>query len=48
MEKKIINEEKEEGSYQVEFDATGLPSGVYFYSLQTGDFINTRKMIILR
>ncbi len=44
----LVNGEESAGKYKVEFDATGLPSGVYFYSLQTGDFINTRKMIILR
>ena len=43
----ILNEEKEPG-YQVEFDAVDLPSGVYFYRLQVGSFINIKKMILLK
>jgi hypothetical protein len=44
----VLNEEKEPGFHQVEFNATGLPSGVYFYQLKSGDFIQTKKMILLR
>ena len=44
----LVNEEKPTGSYVVEFDASNLASGVYFYSLQTGNFIQTKKMILLR
>jgi hypothetical protein len=36
------------GKYSVHFDASGLASGVYFYSLQAGDFKNMRKMLLLR
>ncbi|MEJ2105015.1 MAG: M20/M25/M40 family metallo-hydrolase [Ignavibacteriaceae bacterium] len=44
----IVNEEKLAGTYEVEFTAVDLPSGVYFYKLQTGSFIETKKMILLK
>jgi len=44
----LINEEKPIGSYEVEFDATGLTSGIYFYRIQTPNFTQTKKMILLK
>jgi N-acetylneuraminic acid mutarotase len=44
----LVNEEKPVGTYEVEWSAEQLPSGVYFYRLQAGDFIQTRKMILLK
>lgn len=44
----LVNEEKLAGSYQMNFDATALPSGIYFYRLQAGDFIQTKKMILMK
>jgi len=44
----LVNEEKSAGSYEVEFNATSLPSGVYFYQLNAGSFIKTKKMILLK
>jgi hypothetical protein len=44
----LINEERPAGNHEVEFSGTDLPSGVYFYKLQTGSFIQTKKMILLR
>jgi hypothetical protein len=44
----LVNEEKSIGNYEVEFNATGLPSGIYFYQLKAGDFIQTKKMILLK
>ena len=44
----LVNEEKEAGKYEIDFNASHLSSGVYFYKLETGDFVQTRKMILLR
>jgi hypothetical protein len=44
----LVNEEKPSGSYSVELNATSLPSGIYFYRLQAGDFIKTKKMVLMK
>ena len=44
----LIDENKPTGSYEVEFDAGKLSSGVYFYKLQAGSFVETKKMVLLR
>jgi len=44
----LVNEEKPAGTYEVEFNATSLPSGVYFYQLKTGSFVETKKMVLLK
>jgi len=44
----LVNKEKPIGSYEVEFDATGLPSGIYFYQLVSGTYSETRKMNLLK
>jgi CubicO group peptidase (beta-lactamase class C family) len=44
----LVNENKPAGSYEVEFDASKLSSGVYFYQLKAGGFLETKKMLLLR
>jgi len=43
-----INEEKPAGIFEVEFNATALSSGVYFYSLQAGEFFDVKKMLLIK
>lgn len=45
---KLINEEQQAGDHQVEFNAIGLASGIYFYRLQTENFVETKKMLLIR
>ncbi|UCH66851.1 MAG: T9SS type A sorting domain-containing protein [Ignavibacterium sp.] len=44
----LVNEEKPAGVYQVEFNEIGLPSGTYFYRLQAGAYIQTKKMLLIK
>ncbi len=44
----LVNETRQAGNYQVAFNSEDLTSGVYFYRLQAGDFVQTRKMILLK
>jgi hypothetical protein len=44
----LVNEEKSPSNYEVEFDGSNLPSGVYFYRLQAGNFIDIKKFILLK
>ena len=44
----LINDYKEAGNYEVEFDASQLASGVYFYQLKVGSFIENKKMLLLK
>lgn len=44
----LVNEEQEKGFHKVEFNASALASGVYFYRLQVGGFVDMKKMILMK
>ncbi|MCX7798703.1 MAG: T9SS type A sorting domain-containing protein, partial [Melioribacter sp.] len=44
----LINQEMSAGSYEVDFRAQGLSSGVYFYTIKTSNFTKTLKMLLLK
>lgn len=44
----IIKEEKPSGFYEVDYNATDLPSGMYIYRIQLGEYSETKKMVLLR
>jgi hypothetical protein len=44
----LVSEEKSLGSYTIEFNAGELSSGIYFYQLKAGDFISTKKLVLLK
>ena len=44
----LVDEEKPVGTYELTWKASNLSSGVYFYQLQAGDFVETKKMILMK
>lgn len=46
--KTLVNERETAGSYSITFDASKLPSGVYFYRLQAGSYSKTMKLLLLK
>ena len=44
----LVNEEKAAGSYEIEFNASSLASGVYYYRINAGNFVDTKKMILMK
>jgi hypothetical protein len=44
----LVNEGKPTGNYEIQFNASNLPSGVYFYRMQAGNFIETKKMVLIK
>jgi len=44
----LVNEVKQPGMYTAKWEASGVASGVYFYRLQAGNFVETKKLLLLR
>ena len=44
----LVNEEKPAGTYKLTWNAANIPSGIYFYKLQAGNYIQTKKMILMK
>jgi Secretion system C-terminal sorting domain len=44
----LVNKQQKAGNYEVQFDASNLTSGVYLYQIHSGNFIESKKMILLR
>jgi len=44
----LVNDKREAGNYEVEFDGSGLNSGIYFYIFRAGEYVSTKKMILVK
>ena len=44
----LVNEQQRAGYYEVDWNAANNSSGVYFYKIQAGDFVDTKKMILMK
>ena len=46
--KHLVNEKQSAGVYEIEFNGSNLPSGIYFYRIQTEGFTETKSMMLLK
>src|SRR5690606_23085768 len=44
----LVSQDMTPGSYQADFDASALTSGIYFYTIKAGDFVETKKMVLMK
>ncbi|HSQ76033.1 MAG TPA: T9SS type A sorting domain-containing protein, partial [Bacteroidota bacterium] len=44
----LVNDDKDAGYHEVKFNGSGLSSGVYLYRMQARDFVQTRKLLLVR
>jgi len=44
----LVNQKQNAGTYEVEFDGTGFSSGIYFYKIETANFAETKRMVLLK
>ncbi|NOS84167.1 MAG: T9SS type A sorting domain-containing protein, partial [Ignavibacteria bacterium] len=45
---KLVNQQLQPGSYEADWDASAFPSGVYYYKLESGNFTETKKMVLIK
>ena len=46
--KNLIDKEQEAGTYELEFDASSLPEGIYYCRIKAGNYISTKKILLLK
>jgi len=46
--KTLLNEQKDAGSYKIDFNGSNLSSGTYFYKITAGDFVKTNRMVLVK
>jgi hypothetical protein len=44
----LVNEEKSAGNYQVQWNASNFPSGIYLYKLQAGNYTQVKRLLLLK
>jgi len=44
----LVNKERPAGFYEVEWNTNDTPSGIYFYRFQSGSFVETKKMVLIK
>ena len=44
----LVNQKQNAGNYNINFDGSNLPSGIYYYKLSAGNYSDTKKMILLK
>ena len=44
----LVNEEKPAGAHEVDFNAARIASGIYFYTIKAGSFVQTKKMVLMK
>lgn len=44
----LVNKEQIPGKYEVKFDSSKLPGGIYFYRMKAGEYSKTRKMVLIK
>jgi len=44
----LVNEKREAGVHEVKFEGSNLASGLYFYRIQTGDYVASKKLLLMK